>query len=127
MGYSILWYRTKFIVKRNTLILHNIITKNELNPENNQFKRYHYDKRHNGKKIGEGIYLTPDINIADKFSGKISINNKRYKVVLIAKVLISKIRELEDIIFLILNKKDIRFYRILVKEANNYNYQYNKM
>ena len=92
-----------------------------MNPEKNKFKRYDNDKRHNGKKIGEGIYLTPDINIADKFSGKISINNKRYKVVLMAKVLISKIREPENFNFWILNKEDIRFYRILVKEAINYN------
>ena len=103
--------------KEIKIILQNIIIKNKLNPQENQFKRYDNDKRHNGNQIGVGIYLSPDINIAEKFSGKISINNKKYRVVLMAKVLISKIREPEDINFWILNKEDIRFYRILVKEA----------
>lgn len=104
--------------KEIKVILQNIIIENKLNPEENQFKRYDNDKRHNRKQIGVGIYLTPDINMAEKFSGKISINNKRYRVVLMAKVLINKIREPEDINFWILNKEDIRFYRILVKEAS---------
>ena len=35
-----------------------------------------------------------------------------------ARVLIEKIREPKDIEYWILNKDDIRFYRILIKEIN---------
>ena len=75
------------------------------------------DKRHPDQEIGAGVYLTPDINIAERFSGRILINKKKYKVVLMAKVLIDKIREPEDINYWILDKEYIRFYRILVKES----------
>ena len=99
-------------------IINNIITKNELNQGNNQFKCSSCDKRHPGKRVGVGIYLTPDINIAEKLSGKMLINGKKYRIVLMARVLISQIKEPTDINFWIINdKKYIRFYRILVKEV----------
>ena len=47
--------------------------------------------------------------MAERFTGKILINNKRYKVVLMAKVLIEKIREPEDINFWILVKNILGF------------------
>ena len=99
-------------------ILNEIIIENKLNPGNNQFKCSSIDKRHPNQKIEVGLYLTPDINIAERFSGRILINGKKYKVVLMAKVLIDKIKEPEDINFWILNKEFIRFYRILVKECD---------
>ena len=99
-------------------ILNEIIIEQKLNQGNNQFKCSSMDKRHPNKKVGVGIYLTPDINIAERFSGRILINNKKYRVVLMAKVLIDKIKEPEDINYWILNKDFIRFYRILVKESN---------
>ena len=98
-------------------LINNIITKDGLNKGENQFKCSSQDKRHPNKKIGVGIYLTPDINIAEKFSGKITINNKKYKVVLMARVLIDQIREPPDINFWITSKQYIRLYRILVKEV----------
>ena len=54
------------------------------------------DKRHRGRTIGKGIYLTKDINIAEEYSGIIPFNCKKYKIVLMAKVLIDKIREPEN-------------------------------
>ena len=55
--------------------------------------------------------------MAEKFTNIIKINGKRYKVILMAKVLINKIKEPIDINYWIFQKKDyIRFYRILVKE-----------
>ena len=98
-------------------LINNIITKDGLNNGENQFKCSSQDKRHPGKNIDVGVYLTPDINIAEKYSGKITINNKKYKVVLMAKVLIDQIREPPDINFWITNKENIRLYRILVKEV----------
>ena len=98
-------------------ILNKIIIEDELSIGSNQFKRFSMDKRHPDQEIGAGVYLTPDINIAERFSGRILINKKKYKVVLMAKVLINKIREPEDINYWILDKEYIRFYRILVKES----------
>ena len=86
-------------------ILNEIIIEQKLNQGNNQFKCSSMDKRHPNKKVGVGIYLTPDINIAERFSGRILINNKKYRVVLMAKVLIEKIREPNDINFWILDKE----------------------
>ena len=96
--------------------LTNIILNNALIPGKSQNYKNYEDIRNPGNKIGEGVYLTPSINLAEKFSGLISIKGKRYKVVLMARVLIEKIREPKDIKFWILDQKYIRIYRILVKE-----------
>jgi len=83
-----------------------------------QTKCHSDDIRHPGKRIGTGVYLTPNINIAENYSGIICINKERYKVALMAKVRIDKIRESKDINFWILNSKYIRVYRILLKKFN---------
>ena len=89
---------------------------------NNDFKReltikcHDSDIRHNRKKVGSGIYLSPNINIAEQNSGTLIFNKKRYKIVLMARVFTKKIREPEDHSFWILNNDDIHIYRILVKE-----------
>jgi len=85
-----------------------------------QIKCHLEDIRHPGKQIGTGVYLTPNINIVENYSGIICINKERYKVALMAKVRIDKIRESKDINFWILNSKYIRVYRILLKKMNNY-------
>ena len=64
-------------------VLKNIIEKNGLIEGNNKKKSNSKDKRHPGKIIEEGIYLTPNIDIAENFAGIISICNKKYKVILI--------------------------------------------
>lgn len=87
-------------------ILKNIIVKNELSNGNFQFKCSSDDKRNNGKKVGTGIYLYQDINMAEKFTNIIKINGKRYKVILMAKVLINKIKEPIDINYWIFQKKN---------------------
>ena len=78
------------------------------------------DIRHPGKKIGVGVYLTPNINSVEKFCGIISLNKERYRVALMVKVKIDKIREPKDINFWILNFKYIKPYRILLKKINKY-------
>lgn len=102
--------------KQIKTILKNVIIKEGLIPGPSQVKCHHNDLRHSGKKIGTGIYMTQSINIAEQYSGIISFNNKKYKIVLMARVLIDKIREPEDINYWILNKEYIRVYRILLKE-----------
>ena len=97
--------------------LYNIIIKNNLKQEDSIQMRCHYwDKRHKNKKIGVGIYMSPYVNEAEQLSGIIQFNKKKYKMVLMARVLIENIREPDDCRFWILNSKDIRIYRILVKE-----------
>ena len=97
-----------------------IIIQKDLIPTKKQKYSDSKDKRNNGKTIGKGIYLTPKIKMAENFAGTIIINNKKYKVVLMARVLIEKIREPQDIEYWILNKDEIRFYRILIKEINSH-------
>ena len=87
-----------------------------LKPGPSQIKCHFNDKRHSGKKIGTGVYLTPSINLAEEYSGIIPFNNKKYNIVIMAKVMINKIKEPEDINYWILNKEYIRPYRILLKE-----------
>ena len=97
-------------------ILHNIIANGGLIPGSSQRYENEIDKRHKGNIIGNGIYLTKDINIAEEYSGIIPFNCKNYKIVLMAKVLIDKIREPEKYNYWILNNEDIRIYKILLKE-----------
>ena len=91
-------------------LLQNIIINNYLIPGKSQ------SICSNEKENREGIYLTPSINLAEKYSGIISINRKKYKIVLMAKVLIENKKEDNNFNFWILDKKDIRIYRILIKE-----------
>ena len=97
-------------------ILYNILINGGLKPGSYQRYNNEKDKRHKGNIIGNGVYLTKDINIAEDYSGIIPFNSKKYKIVLMAKVLIDKIREPENYNYWILNNEDIRIYRILLKE-----------
>lgn len=94
--------------------------KEGLKQGNSQTKCHSEDIRHPEKKIGTGVYLTPNINIVENYSGIISINKERYKVALMVKARIDKIRESKDVNFWILNSKYIRVYRILLKKLNKY-------
>ena len=89
---------------------------NGLKDGESQYKCNYSDIRHKNKKIGTGVYLTPNINIAENYSGEIKFNNSKYKIALMVRVLNEKIREPEDINFWILHKRYIRIYRILLKK-----------
>ena len=113
-------FRNNFDSNQNCQILKDIIDKNVLPKSNFSIKFDYSDIRNNGKKIGNGYYLSPYIEIAEKYSGIISLNQKKYKIVLMAKVLIEKIKEPDDGTFWIVQDiKNIRFYRILFKEVKN--------
>ena len=92
--------------------------KNGLNQGKSQTKWNLNDIRHHGKKIGTGVYLTPNINLVENYCGIITFNKEKYRVALMVKVKIDKIREPKDINFWILNSKYIRPYRILLKKIN---------
>ena len=87
-----------------------------LKPGPSQVKCHCMDTRHTGKKVGTGVYLTQSIDIAEEYSGLVQINYRTYKIVLMTRVLIDKIKEPEDFNYWILNKEYIRVYRILLKE-----------
>ena len=76
-----------------------------------------YDSRHPGKRIGTGVYLTSNINKVEDFSGIIQLNKKKYRVALMSKVKIDKIRQAINSNTWILNPKYIRIYRILLKKV----------
>ena len=86
--------------------LNDIITKNKQITNNN--KKYFY--------INDKVNLYPDINIAEKNTDTLYINNKFYKIILMAKVLIEKIKSSKYFDYWILDKENIRIYRILFKE-----------
>ena len=75
--------------------------------------------RHPGKKVGNGVYLTPNLNFVDNYSGIILFNKRKYRVALMVKVKIDKIREPKDINYIwVLNKDYVRAYRILLKKID---------
>jgi hypothetical protein len=94
------------------------IIKNGLIPGNSQDKMGQKDKRHPQNTIGKGVYLYPTFKNAEENSGIVYIKQKKYKIILMVRVLIEKISEPEDAEQWILNKDDIRIYRILAKKLN---------
>ena len=77
------------------------------------------DSNHPGKKVGEGVYVTPKPEIMDQYAGTFIVNNRNYKIGIMTRVKPEKIRcpkELRD--YWIINGTDneIRPYRILIKE-----------
>ena len=102
----------QILSSNNTLTtLKNILTKNRL-IEGNKKKNY---KKNYGKSFGEDIYLTPYIDFAEKYTGILLLNKRRYKIVLMAKVLMKNLKGIKDK-FWIYNQKNVRIYRILLKE-----------
>ena len=106
----------EIINQLNSIIMNNDLYLNE----KFQIKMDCFNERLSGEKIqriGKGYYLCSDINKAEKNTGYISFNNKKYKILLMAKILINNIKEPDDGSFWIIkNKEDIRIYRILLKE-----------
>ena len=116
-GWAIAYHSISSKLSSNIIkkLLNDILTKNCIKKGISKFKSELNDKRNWGK-VGEGIYLTPNIKNAEKTTGIISFNNKKYKVIFMAKVYIKAIREPENTNFWVLDEKNIRIYRILFKE-----------
>ena len=98
-------------------LIYNIIINDELKSDRFVLNLKLNDKRHWGK-VGNGIYLTPNIKTAEEKASIFSINNKKYKIVFMAKVYINGIKEPENTNFWVLDYNNIRIYRILFKEIN---------
>ena len=52
------------------------------------------DILHPGQKVGTGVYFTPSIKVAEEYSTVADFGGEKYKVALMAKVLIKSIKEL---------------------------------
>ena len=105
------------IQKNIKIKLKEFIVKGNLKSANVILKKVLNDSRH-WKVIKSGIYMTPYIKIAEKYTQSISYNNKNYKVLLMAKVKISEIQQPKGSSFWLLNDEHIRIYRVLFKEIN---------
>ena len=101
-------------------ILNEIIEKKNLDCLEKQSEKKEYDKR-NWSAVGKGIYLFPNIEIAEKYTGTFDINNKKYKIVLLVKVVKDKIKEpkYNKLGCWVVEKEYAKLCRILFKEINN--------
>ena len=86
----------------------------------NQVHKNHDDVNHKGKKVGEGVYCTPLIETALKYSGESEVNGKKFKTVLMVRVKPNAIRYCMDKKnYWVVNgtPDEIRPYRILYKQC----------
>ncbi len=84
------------------------------------------DQFHPGKKVGEGVYCTDKIEVAEKYAGTVEINGKKYKMVIMSRVRPDKIRHCDTCLdskepfnYWVINGTtgDIRPYRLLYKRV----------
>ena len=101
-------------------ILNEIIEKKNLDCLEKQSEKKEFDKR-NWSAVGKGIYLFPNIEIAEKYTGTFDINNKKYKIVLFVKVVKDKIKEPKHnkLGCWVVEKEYAKLCRILFKEIDN--------
>ena len=102
------------------------IIHDNLRPGNRQYRSQLPDIRHPGTICGDGVYITPNINLAHSYAGSIPLENKSYKIVIMVRVNRKYIREPQGIIdeWIVDGKADqLRPYRLLIKE-NNYSRLY---
>ena len=77
------------------------------------------DIKHPGKKVGNGVYCSPNPKVMEGYAGIIEANNEKYKMGFMVRVNPSKIRvSAGNLDFWVLdgNDDDIRPYRILIKK-----------
>ena len=104
-------------VKRITGI---IAKRDKLRPGENQVYEDDDDSNHPGNKVGRGVYVTPRIEIAEKYAGNSEINGALYSTVLMLRVNPSALRYSEDEPdYWVLESDEIRPYRILYKKVGN--------
>ena len=110
-------YRGIFSIDENKMkgLIKYYIEKQDLKIAETTIKGQIYNRRR-WKSINKGVYITPYIKVAEKYTQSISFNNKKYKVLIMAKVKIGQIVEPEGSDFWILNNDYIRIYRVLFKE-----------
>lgn len=94
-------------------------------PGGNQIHINCEDFYHKGKKVGEGVYVTPYIHIAEEYAGTANVNGVNYKIVIMVRVNPSarrhcmKCEESRNYKYWVVNATidEIRPYRILYKKC----------
>ena len=88
----------------------------------NQIHKDCNDQFHPGQKVGEGVYITPLITIAEIYAGVSNVNGKKYKTAMMVRVKPQAIRACtcQDSNYWVVNGTydEIRPYRILYKLNN---------
>ena len=98
----------------------NNISLNNLQTGIRQLFKNSNDYFHPGKQVGEGVYLSPKPSVIEKYSGTFAYRGKKYKIAFMTRIRPDKIRcPEEEKDYWIINEtdKEVRPYRILVKEA----------
>ena len=98
------------------------IIKSNLKPGLGQVHEDCSDKFHPGKKVGEGVYCTPNIETAEEYAGISTINDIQYKTVFMLRVKPDVIRGCEcdfakDYWVVNGTNDEIRPYRLLYKKV----------
>ena len=95
-----------------------LIYKGNFKKGSRQVHRNCLDQYHQGQKVGEGVYCTPNIKTAEGYAGISNINGKSYKTVLMVRVNPESIRSCtctSDYWVVNGTNDEIRPYRILYK------------
>ena len=97
---------------------HNII-KGGFRAGSGQFYQYDDDANHPGKKVGVGVYCSPDPKVMEEYAKSTSNNGKNYQMGFMMRVKPDRIRysnSKKDYWVLDGTTKEMRPYRILIKE-----------
>ena len=81
------------------------------------------DSRHPGNLCKTGVYITPNLNVAMQYAGRIPLGGKNYRLVIMVRVNPSFIREPESQKgYWIVDGKSsqLRPYRLLIKRMNSF-------
>ena len=105
------------------------IVKTNLNPGQGQsYESYKNINIHTNKQYpycGKGVYLTPNIQVAETYAGMLNINGKYYYTVLQFRVNPKHLRitgEQKDYWICLVSTEGVRPYRLLLKERGGENY-----
>ena len=114
-----LTFSKKYNKESLKIILNEIIEKKNLAKLEYLKEQKKFDRRH-WNFVGKGIYLIPNVETAEKYTGTFDINNKKYKIMLMVKVVKDKIKEPKrnKIGCWVVEKDFVTISRILFKEIN---------
>ena len=98
-----------------------VILESNLKPGIGQQYKDSMDINHPGKKVGVGVYCSPDINVIESYSGIMIILGNRYKVAFMLRVKQDKIKIIpsikRDYWVLEGDFSELRPYRLLIKKV----------
>ena len=101
-------------------LVKNVIN-NNLRPGENQMCKDDPDVRHPGMSCGVGVYVTPDISVAQQYAGKVEFGDQDFYIAFMVRVNPSAIRESANNNYYWIvngNTSEIRPYKVLFKAVN---------